>query len=117
VKLVLCLEVPKGEEDVVRQLVEGKYEHSLVDYLRTEAYNRNTPAAHVVDRGDDWAGQMRSMLGRKVRTTYAENPGRSQVGELMAFSEDGEVAIREETGVIYYCWPNLHTELVEEPYR
>lgn len=59
---------------------------------------------------------MTSMLGKQVKVTLAEEGPESEKaiaeGQLLKFSEDGEIAIRDEMGIIHYCWPNLKTELV-----
>lgn len=55
------------------------------------------------------------MLGQQVRVVLDyEDKNAVAVGQLLAFTEDGEVVVLDEMGVKHYCWPNLKTELVDE---
>lgn len=64
-----------------------------------------------------WASHMRSMLGRQVAVVLDRDGGPDGApvvarGLLLSFTEDGEVVLREDDGMVRYCWPNLSTELV-----
>lgn len=59
----------------------------------------------------DWLVQMQSLLGQQVRVTLAYDfPPAVAEGQLLSFSEDGQVVILDEVGIKHYCWPNLKTE-------
>jgi hypothetical protein len=56
----------------------------------------------------------RKLLGEQVTVTLAYDPdGRHPIvveGQLLQFDENGEVDVRDETGVVHYCWPALEIE-------
>ncbi|MDP7733694.1 hypothetical protein [Mycobacterium paragordonae] len=60
----------------------------------------------------DWAENMRSMLGECVNVTIDYEKPVVVTGLLHSFTEDGEVVVRDECGILHWCWPNLKTELV-----
>lgn len=61
---------------------------------------------------NEWSKRMSSMLGLEVKTTLSRDPEKAIVtGTLLSFSEDGEIVIRDEMGIVHWCWPNLDTEL------
>jgi hypothetical protein len=58
----------------------------------------------------DFHETCKSLLGHKVRVTISDEPLVQHVGILHGFTEDGEVDIREESGVIQFAWPLLEIE-------
>lgn len=70
--------------------------------------------------GSQWVTHMRSLLGEKVRVVYAYESGDSgelvAYGELRSFTEDGQVGLMDETGIMHWCWPNLRTERDDDFY-
>jgi hypothetical protein len=57
---------------------------------------------------------MRSLLRKQVTITLQKEPQEVKVsGELVWFSDDGEVALRGETGFVTWSWPNLEAEVNE----
>lgn len=60
-----------------------------------------------------WDVHMRSLLGKKVEVLLSDEPLVTQIGTLHAFDEEGEVTLKDEAGVMHWCWPNLRTRSVE----
>lgn len=60
---------------------------------------------------NDWTAEMTSMLGKQVRVTLNHDDKDAVVtGQLLSFSEDGEIVILDEVGIKHWCWPNLECE-------
>lgn len=60
-----------------------------------------------------WSEEMRQKLGKRVRVTLQREPKEVHItGDLLMFSDDGEVAVRDEAFTTHWCWPNLETILL-----
>lgn len=58
------------------------------------------------------AEQIKTLLGKQVKVTLAEGRTDQVVaeGQLLSFSEGGEAVLRDEMGLLHYCWPMLKIE-------
>lgn len=56
---------------------------------------------------------MCALLGKQVKTVLSHDPLAVAQGQLLSFSEDGEVVLLDDCGIKHYCWPNLETVLDE----
>ncbi|AER48747.1 hypothetical protein CM07_gp68 [Mycobacterium phage Alma] len=59
-----------------------------------------------------WLEHMKTMLGKQVRVTLDYQEPAVAEGQLLSFTEDGEVVVLAEDGTKHWCWPNLKTELL-----
>ena len=50
------------------------------------------------------------LIGRPVVITLATNPTVQVVGELLAFTDDGDVTYRSTEGEVRFAWPLLDVE-------
>lgn len=61
-----------------------------------------------------WLVGMLPMLGKQVKVVlHHEDPTAVARGQLLSFSEDGQVVLLDDCGMKHYCWPNLKTTLDE----
>lgn len=52
-------------------------------------------------------GPWQDLLGREVIVTLSQEPPARQEGVLLAFSDHGEVVLRDDAGEVHWCWPAL----------
>lgn len=63
-----------------------------------------------------WSEHMRSLLGKRVEVILQREPNRVAItGQLLSFTEDGEVCVRDELFVAHWGWPNLDTQPLDTP--
>ena len=67
----------------------------------------------IADEFDTWT----TWRGRRVRVTLDYGNGNGKlaqvVGVLLKITDDGEVDVRGDDGIVSYCWPCLAMELAE----
>lgn len=63
-----------------------------------------------------WTKGMRAMIGKWVTVTVSRDPDLVEhSGVLHVFSDEGDVALEDETGCWTWCWPNLDCRETERP--
>ena len=62
-----------------------------------------------------WTRGMRNMLGKWVTVTISQEPRVERSGVLHVFSDEGDIALEDETGCWLWMWPNLECRETERP--
>lgn len=58
---------------------------------------------------------MLSFIGKRAEVTLDyDDPKATVTGVVHRITEDGEVHVKDEAGVVHYCWPCLRVEAVND---